>query len=134
MKKNERLFNRVAPMGVNDIMMAVQYQHAQSAPLDLPLVAFDGLSDYTIDRGNMEKWEEYTQGSFKLVPVQGDHYFVSSHYRMVISSLSSSCALFKLCPFMAVPSKYLDAPVGLPSALLNYRVMHACIIAYCNVA
>ena len=26
MKRNERLFERVAPMGVNDIMMAVQYR------------------------------------------------------------------------------------------------------------
>ena len=26
MKRNDRLFERVAPMGVNDIMMAVQYR------------------------------------------------------------------------------------------------------------
>lgn len=87
MKRNERLFNRVAPLGVNDIMMAVQYNHAPTAPrarLDLPVMAFDGLDDYTIDRGNIEQWASYTSAAFKLVPVQGDHYFVSSHFRLVL--------------------------------------------------
>ena len=83
MKRNERLFNRVAPMGVNDIIMAVQYKHVAAEPLRVPIVAFDGLDDYTIDRGNMDFWEGYTCAAFKLVPLQGDHYFVSSHYRKV---------------------------------------------------
>ena len=83
MKSNERLFNRVAPMGVNDIMMAVQYKHVPAQPLNVPIVAFDGLDDYTIDRGNMDFWEGYTAAGFKLMPIQGDHYFVSSQYRKV---------------------------------------------------
>ncbi|PRW20616.1 Erythronolide modules 3 and 4 [Chlorella sorokiniana] len=32
MKRNDRLFERVAPMAVNDIMMAVQYKWAQMLP------------------------------------------------------------------------------------------------------
>ena len=53
MKANERLFDRVAPMGVNDIMMAVQYRHVPRPPLRVPIVAFDGLLDATIDPCNM---------------------------------------------------------------------------------
>ena len=34
MKRNDRLFQRVAPMGVNDIMMAVQYRWVYSVCLD----------------------------------------------------------------------------------------------------
>ena len=83
MKRSERLFNRVAPMGVNDIMMAVQYRHMQRPPLPLPITAFDGLADATIERGNMEQWERYTSGAFRNVPVQGDHYFVSTLFREV---------------------------------------------------
>lgn len=94
MKKNERLFNRVAPMGVNDIMMAVQYKHEPAEPLQVPIVAFDGLDDYTIDRGNMDFWEGYTAAGFKMVPIQGDHYFVSSHYRKVSLPYPS----FDVCP------------------------------------
>ncbi len=83
MKKSERLFNKVAPMGVNDIMMAVQYRHTSLPPLALPITSFDGLADGTIDRGNMEQWAQYTSGKFTNVPIQGDHYFVSSRYREV---------------------------------------------------
>jgi surfactin synthase thioesterase subunit len=83
MKKNERLFNKVAPMGVNDIMMAVQYRHQQRPPLALPIVSFDGLEDATIDRGNMAQWAQYTSGRFLNVPIQGDHYFVASKFREV---------------------------------------------------
>jgi surfactin synthase thioesterase subunit len=85
MKKSERLFNKVAPMGVNDIMMAVQYRHTQLPPLAVPITSFDGLADGTIDRGNMEQWAQYTSAEFTNIPIQGDHYFVSSRYREVIS-------------------------------------------------
>jgi surfactin synthase thioesterase subunit len=85
LKKNDRLFKKVAPMGVNDIMMAVQYQHTTLPALNVPITSFDGLLDKTIDRGNMELWVNYTKGPFKNVSVEGDHYFVSSHYREVRS-------------------------------------------------
>ena len=83
MKKNDRLFNKVAPMGVNDIMMAVQYQHVPQPPLHLPITSFDGIKDATIDRENMQQWAAYTTGPFRNVYVEGDHYFVSTHYREV---------------------------------------------------
>ena len=81
MRANQRLFDRVAPMGVADILSAVRYQHRQQPALATPITAFDGLLDATIERGNMEHWAEYTGAAFQLVPVRGDHYFVSTHYR-----------------------------------------------------
>ena len=95
MKRSERLFNRVAPMGVNDIMMAVQYAHAPRPPLALPITAFDGLADATIERGNMEQWAQYTSGAFRNVPIQGDHYFVSTLFREVGSWMQHTLASFQ---------------------------------------
>ena len=83
MKKNERLFNRVAPLGINDILMAVQYRHVERAPLAMPVVSFEGLLDGTIDPNNMAQWQQYAGASYRNVPIMGDHYFVSSHYREV---------------------------------------------------
>ncbi len=51
MRTNERLFNRVAPMGVNDIAMACQYKYFEAPKLDIPVTSFDGLKDNTIDTG-----------------------------------------------------------------------------------
>ena len=83
MKINDRLFNKIAPIGVNDIMMAVQYQYVPLPPLDLPIISFDGLDDATIERGNMQEWKQYTAGAFMNVPIDGDHYFVAKHSRKV---------------------------------------------------
>ena len=89
MKKNDRLFRRVAPMGVADIMLAVQYPFQERPPLDIPITAFDGLLDYTIERGNMDKWSAYTARAFRNVPIRGDHYFVSSHFRQASDLMRS---------------------------------------------
>ena len=82
MKKSEKLFDRVAPMGVADITMAVQYRHVARPPLrGVPLTAFDGVLDATIARGNMARWGAFTDGAFRILPVAGDHYFVTMRYR-----------------------------------------------------
>ena len=63
--------------------MAVQYKHVPRPPLCLPIISFDGVKDATIDAGNMQQWAEYTTCTFCNVPVDGDHYFVSTRYRAV---------------------------------------------------
>ena len=93
MKRNDRLFNKIAPLGVNDIMMAVQYQHVPLPPLNLPIVSFDGQDDATIERGNMQEWKQYTVGAFVNVPIDGDHYFVSTRHRKVDTASSIPCFL-----------------------------------------
>ena len=83
MKANPRLFDRVAPMGVADIALAVSYKFVQQLPMGVPITSFDGLLDYTIAPGNVGQWAGYTRGAFSNVPVNGDHYFVASHAREV---------------------------------------------------
>ena len=88
MKKSERLFNRVAPMGVNDIMMAVQYRYDSSfPPLNLPIIAFDGTKDNTIPNGYMKGWRKHTSGRYRHVKITGTHYFVSTHYKEVTAEV-----------------------------------------------
>ena len=83
MKKNERLFNRIAPIGVNDILMAVQYRHLERPALNIPITSFEGLLDYTIDPNNLAQWTQYTTGVHRNIPIMGDHYLVSTHYKQV---------------------------------------------------
>lgn len=92
MKKSERLFQRVAPMGVNDIMMAVQYRHDPTLPpLNIPIIAFDGAKDNTIPNGYMKGWRKHTSKKYRHVIVDGTHYFVSTHYRFVTGEVGREC-------------------------------------------
>jgi hypothetical protein len=94
MKQNPRLFDRVAPMGVNDIMMAVQYRYDESrSPLNIPVVAFDGTKDNTIPKGYMKGWRKHTSARYRHVYIPGTHYFVSSEYRKVTAEVSSECLM-----------------------------------------
>eukprot|EP00887_Chlorella_sp_A99_P003340 scaffold26.g3340.t1 len=81
MSRNDRLFQRVAPIAVADLIMAVQ--HEACAPLSVPILAFDGVRDITIERGYMQQWPRYTRAGCRIVPVEGHHYFVSTHFRQV---------------------------------------------------
>ena len=88
MKKSERLFNRVAPMGVNDIMMAVQYRYDPThEPFNFPIIAFDGTKDNTIPNGYMKGWRKHTTARYRHVYIKGTHYFVSTHYREVTTEV-----------------------------------------------
>ena len=61
-------------------------------PLNVPIFALDGRYDNTIARGNMRQWRHYTTGNFKIIPIRGDHYFVSKQYREVtLHSAWSPC-------------------------------------------
>lgn len=71
-------------MGVNDIMMAVQYKYEEQPPLAVPLVVFEGADDNTIPRGYMKHWRKHTSGTYRHVVLPGGtHYFVSTHYQQV---------------------------------------------------
>ena len=85
MKANDRLYQKIAPMGVNDIMMAIQYQYVPRPPLELPIIIFNGLYDATIERGAMKQWSQYTMKQFTHINIEGDHYFVSTKYKEVLN-------------------------------------------------
>lgn len=93
MKRNHRLFDRIAPLGVNDIIMAVQYKYdeASSSPLNVPLMVFEGKRDNTIPAGYMRGWRKHTKSSYEHVYIDGTHYFVSSHYHELTSKIGNEC-------------------------------------------
>lgn len=106
MRKNDLLFDRVAPLGVADIRSAVTYGQSERsvvdegslssrwspelapglhAPLPVPITAFEGAADKTVARGSMRRWARRTTHRFERVVVRGgDHYLVTSQLRVVV--------------------------------------------------
>jgi len=92
MKESDLLFDRVAPIAIHDIVMAVNYEFRTStSPISMPIVAFDGIKDNTIPREYMKGWRKHTINSFKRVLVDSNHYFVASHYLEIASKCSQEC-------------------------------------------
>jgi surfactin synthase thioesterase subunit len=93
MKRSDELFERVAPMAVNDIIMACKYEYNAefNKPISCPIIAFDGMQDNTIPRGYMKGWRRHTRKSFKRIPIDNNHYFVASNYLDLVSFCSSAC-------------------------------------------
>lgn len=104
MRANDRLFWRVAPLGVADITMAVSYRHDAGQPaLACPVVSLDGRMDGTIARGAMRGWGRHTAAAHTHVPIrQGDHYFVAKLHRQVADILRDVCDSLLLAPAPAV--------------------------------
>ena len=70
--------------------MAVQYIHVRRDPLNIPIFAIDGRRDRTIQRGYMREWQQYTTGRFRNIPIEGDHYFVSSSFQQASARASGT--------------------------------------------
>ena len=92
MRASDRLYQRVAPLCIADILLAIGYvaPPATRPPLPCPIVALDGERDDTIVKGNMAVWEEYTSSSFSRSFIDGDHYFVAARYRDVVRLVSDA--------------------------------------------
>ncbi|KDD71443.1 hypothetical protein H632_c5012p0 [Helicosporidium sp. ATCC 50920] len=91
MKANDRLFERVAPLGVNDILMAVQYDHRPRPPLPVPLLALQGAQDATMEPHIMREWAGYTSAVFRYESVPGDHYFVAHRAEDTAANVARVC-------------------------------------------
>ncbi len=93
MKLSDALFDQVAPMAVNDIIMACRYDYLAGVnqPLSCPIVAFDGVEDNTIPKGYMKGWQRHTKAQFTRILVESNHYFVASHYLQLASACSDAC-------------------------------------------
>ena len=92
MKNSDLLYNRVAPIAVHDIMMAVNYEYqVWSRPVSMPIIAFDGVRDNTIPKNYMKGWQKHSEISFERVLIDSNHYFVSSHYLEVACKCSQEC-------------------------------------------
>ena len=100
MAANPRLFDRVAPIGVADILMAISYA---APPADRPrlggpgmhaVLAFEGGRDGTIATGAVAQWARFVDTvatPFTLHPIpEGDHYFVAARHREVVGVLGGA--------------------------------------------
>ena len=92
MKASDQLYKRVAPIAINDIKMAVQYNFDSSNKrLPIPIIAFEGSRDKTIPRNYMRMWSKFTTTTFEKVVIDSDHYFAAKKFPELVAHISEAC-------------------------------------------
>jgi medium-chain acyl-[acyl-carrier-protein] hydrolase len=75
-----------------DFEAAENYQYLPDAPLVCPIVAFGGLHDPRVSQEHLEGWKIHTQASFRVQYFPGDHFFINTAAKEVLSSMAMELA------------------------------------------
>ena len=86
--EHPELLELVLPLVRTDFAVTETYEYVDGPPLDRPLVLFGGLEDTEVSREGLELWSRQTTGPFKLMMLPGDHFFVHSEQRTMLSMIS----------------------------------------------
>lgn len=75
------LMELLIPVLRADFAVCETYEHASQEPLQVPVSAFGGIGDHKVSREDLEGWQRYTKGEFRLRMFQGDHFYLSGPAR-----------------------------------------------------
>jgi medium-chain acyl-[acyl-carrier-protein] hydrolase len=82
------LLDYVEPILRADLAMHDSYQHAQGAPLELPVVALYGSADASFPPAAVLDWKEVCAGPFHEHEFSGGHFFINEHRTAVLEWLA----------------------------------------------
>lgn len=82
------LLEIVLPLVRTDFAVTESYEYVEQPPLNCPLIVFGGLADTEVGRERLEPWSRQTTDRFKLVMLPGDHFFLHSQQRTMLTMIS----------------------------------------------
>jgi len=86
--EHEELLELAIPGLRADFQVCETYAFTAEAPLDVPIVAFGGLSDSDVGKQDIDGWRIHTSSQFKLGMLPGDHFFINSARTILLQRLS----------------------------------------------
>jgi medium-chain acyl-[acyl-carrier-protein] hydrolase len=72
-----------------DLRLCEQYEYVIDDPLDCPIAAFGGIADGDVSEQELQAWQMHTRSSFRLCMVPGDHFFLHSNLKYLLSAISA---------------------------------------------
>lgn len=88
--RDEGLMSSFLPTIRADFHMARSYVYEYEDPLSCPITAFCGRSDPLCSPLEVEAWCEQTQREFRLLPFDGNHFFIRAQAAAVARHLSDA--------------------------------------------
>ena len=81
------LLRLIVPLLRADIGMLEKYVPTPSDPLDVPISAFTGLDDKSVQYEDLAAWRKHTRAAFRMELLPGDHFYVQTSREALIRSL-----------------------------------------------
>jgi medium-chain acyl-[acyl-carrier-protein] hydrolase len=87
--EHSELMNLMIPILRADFEVCQTYVYNQRQPLGCPMTVFGGLQDADVKREHLEAWQDYTNASFSLKMLPGDHFFLHSSETSLLKQISA---------------------------------------------
>jgi surfactin synthase thioesterase subunit len=87
---SKELLEITLPAVRSDFTLLETYKYEPRPPLGCPITAFGGLQDPRTTENGLESWRTETTGSFDLVMLQGDHFFLDTARPLLLQSITRS--------------------------------------------
>ena len=71
-----------------DFELIEAYQLAPGAPLAFPVTAIAGTRDPEVDAEGVAAWKEHTSAAFRVVTIEGDHFFITAQQRALLAAIA----------------------------------------------
>jgi surfactin synthase thioesterase subunit len=76
-----------------DVTMVETYQCASESPLACSITAYGGTQDRAVMQSELEAWKVQTAKEFRLVMLDGDHFFLQGQKAALLNSLKIALAV-----------------------------------------
>ena len=85
---SKELLEILLPVVRSDFTLLETYKYSTQPPLDCPITAFGGTRDPRTTQSGLEAWHAQTTGSFDLVMLQGDHFFIDTERPILLDAIA----------------------------------------------
>lgn len=86
--QNRELMNLLLPVLRADFRICDTYMHEKRPILDCGITSVGGIQDPRANKDELQMWEEYTNDSFTLHMLPGDHFFIDTYANLYFEILN----------------------------------------------
>lgn len=85
--ENTEFLEYVLPIIRSDFSACANYRYSEGPLVSCPVTAYGGSNDPRVDPQYVEQWCQYAGARFQVKMFAGDHFFMTSHQREMISAI-----------------------------------------------
>ena len=83
------LLEMVLPSLRGDFTAIERWRYRPGPPLEVPISAFGGTEDPTVDRAQLAAWGEHTRAGFEAQQLPGDHFYLDDRRAELVQILAT---------------------------------------------